>query len=38
MKVKERYGAAYKHQPVDRAPIRYRTVWRLTRLGRPPFI
>ena len=22
--------------PVDRAPMRWRTVWRLTRLGRPP--
>lgn len=25
-------------EPVDRRPIRWRTVWRLTRLGRPPVL
>jgi GT2 family glycosyltransferase len=24
--------------PIDRSPIRWRTVWRLTRIGRPPLV
>jgi GT2 family glycosyltransferase len=32
------FGAGWRDDPGPRSPMRWRTVWRLTRLGQPPII
>jgi GT2 family glycosyltransferase len=35
---REGFAEGWRTDPGERAPIRWRTVWRMTRLGRPPVV